>query len=84
MKNKIFTIVFILLTIILCGCDDYIGIAYKNDFKKALEEAYFDGQRDAINGDVRIKLNNDQEKADDIMKRYFPFLDCSTWEENHK
>jgi len=27
--------------------------------QKALESAYFEGQRDAINGDVRIKLNED-------------------------
>ena len=25
-----------------------------------------------------------QDKADDILKKAFPFLTCNTWEENHK
>lgn len=27
--------------------------------QKALEKAYFEGQKDALNGDVKIKLNKD-------------------------
>ena len=35
------------------------GKQNNNKTKMLMERAYFDGQRDAINGDVRIKLTSD-------------------------
>jgi len=32
---------------------------YKEEYIRTIEQAYFEGQKDAINGDIRIKLNND-------------------------
>lgn len=46
-----------LCTTILCGCN-YI-IVDENKVNEAFEEAYFEGQKDVLSGDVRIKKNND-------------------------
>ncbi|MEK6829091.1 MAG: hypothetical protein AABY15_03110 [Nanoarchaeota archaeon] len=56
MRKRLFQLIIItiVLTIIMslssCGNDDA---------QRILEEAYFEGQKDAINGDVRIKKNHD-------------------------
>ena len=47
----------LLATVLLNSCD--YGIAKTTDVKKALEQAYFEGQRDAIENDIRIKRNQD-------------------------
>lgn len=47
----------LLCIIILCGCNyDVVDI---DKVKTALERAYFEGQKDALNGDVRIMKNFD-------------------------
>ena len=45
------------LTIMLTSCD--FVIVKEKQLQKACEKAYFEGQKDALNGDVRIKLNKD-------------------------
>ena len=47
----------ITLTIMLTSCD--YGIVRKKELQKVCEEAYFEGQKDVLNGDVRIKLDKD-------------------------
>lgn len=34
-------------------------LMYSNHIIKTAEKSYFEGQKDAINGDIRIKLNSD-------------------------
>lgn len=43
--------IFLLLTILLTSCE--------SDIRKAMEQSYFEGQKDALNNDVRIKRNHD-------------------------
>lgn len=63
--KKIFILIFI--SIFIISCDKHYVIV---DINKVTDEceyicdslmskAYFEGQRDAINGDIRIKLNSD-------------------------
>ena len=47
----------ITLTIMLTSCD--FVIVKEKQLQEACEEAYFEGQKDALNGDVRIKLDKD-------------------------
>ena len=47
----------LLCTVILCGCN--YNIVDTDKVKTAFEEAYFEGQKDALNGDVRIRKNGD-------------------------
>ena len=47
----------LLATVLFTSCD--YGVAKKSDLTKALEQAYFEGQRDALENDVRIKRNQD-------------------------
>ena len=47
----------ITLAIMLTSCD--YGIVKEKQLQEACEEAYFEGQKDALNGDVRIKLDKD-------------------------
>lgn len=47
----------ITLTIILTSCD--FVIVKEKQLQKACEEAYFEGQKDALSDDVRIKLDKD-------------------------
>jgi hypothetical protein len=60
MKKK-FSVCCIILLITLQSCDTVI--TDKEQVSKLVEgvceEAYFQGQKDAINGDIRIKLNKD-------------------------
>jgi hypothetical protein len=61
MKNQIlkFKKIFLLLTLIslFTSCD--YGVAKESDVTKILEQAYFEGQRDALENDIRIKRNQD-------------------------
>lgn len=64
MKNKnsitrksIFLLYSLSITLFFTSCD--YGIAKESDLKKALEQAYFEGQRDVLENDVRIKRNQD-------------------------
>jgi hypothetical protein len=61
MKNLIkrahFALYILLTTVLFSGCD--YGLVKENDVQKALEQAYFEGQKDALNGDIRIKRNQD-------------------------
>lgn len=58
-------IVVILLFVVVCTltCCGEIVIGDKEEIitilQKTIEEAYFEGQKDALNGDVRIKKNRD-------------------------
>ena len=47
----------ITLTIVLTSCD--YGIIKEKQLREVCEKAYFEGQKDALNGDIRIKLNKD-------------------------
>ena len=47
----------ITLTIMLTSCD--YGIVREKELQKVCEEAYFEGQKDVLNGDIRIKLDKD-------------------------
>ena len=47
----------ITLTIMLTSCD--YRIVREKELQKVCEEAYFEGQKDVLNGDVRIKLDKD-------------------------
>ena len=47
----------LLATVLFTSCD--YGVAKESDVTKALEQAYFEGQRDALENDVRIKRNQD-------------------------
>jgi hypothetical protein len=54
-------LLLILLTTLLFSCDkenNYIMITEK-EFNKGCEIAYFEGQRDALENDIRIKRNQD-------------------------
>jgi len=55
--KKLIIIVLLLLT----SCDYALVSKTKTEeqITIALEKAYFEGQRDAINGDIRIKLSKD-------------------------
>ena len=59
---KQITIILIISVLFLYFCTDYI-ISSKQDIEKSIikacEQNYFEGQKDAINGDIRIKLNSD-------------------------
>lgn len=47
----------ITLILMLTSCD--YGIVREKQLQKICEEAYFEGQKDALNGDIRIKLDKD-------------------------
>ena len=53
MKN----IKIILLFLFLSSCD--YGIVEKEKLYEAAEAAYFEGQKDALNGEIKIKKNQD-------------------------
>jgi hypothetical protein len=56
--RKCFIIAHVLLVaIIFCGCN--YNVVDTDKVTKAFEQAYFEGQKDALNGDLRIKKNND-------------------------
>ncbi len=43
--------------LILSSCNQ--SIIDRDKIMSAIEEAYFEGQKDALNGNIRIKKNND-------------------------
>ena len=45
------------LIILLTSCD--YGIVREKELQKVCEEAYFEGQKDALNNDIRIRLDKD-------------------------
>lgn len=46
-----------LVAVIFCGCN--YNIVDTDKVKTAFKQAYFEGQKDALEGDVRIRKNND-------------------------
>jgi|GEM_PF-3798369 len=58
LKTKLSYAFYILLaTVFLTSCG--YSKANNDDLYKVIEQAYFEGQKDALNGDVRIKRNQD-------------------------
>lgn len=60
LKNRLGYALCILLVAVLFTSCDYIVIDRSEtveEMTKLVEMAYFEGQRDAIGGDIRIKLN---------------------------
>ena len=62
--KKIFMLLITVILLYSCNeKDGNIVIGTEKDFKHELkilcEKAYFDGQRDVLNKDIRIKLNKD-------------------------
>ena len=53
-NRKTMYFLYILLAIILFTSCDY-GLVKKSGLTEALEQAYFEGQKDALENDVRIK-----------------------------
>lgn len=54
MKPIFFVIIFVLLLVSGCSSSDI-----QREVMKELEKAYFEGQKDAISGDVRIRKDID-------------------------
>lgn len=52
-------IILISLTMVLTSCKEKYGLVNVDTYREEIEKAYFEGQKDAINGDVRIRKNND-------------------------
>lgn len=50
-------IIVALLGMVFGSCN--YAVIEQDDFLEACERAYFEGQRDALDGDVRIKRNKD-------------------------
>ncbi len=50
-------IIVALLGMVLTSCN--YAVVEKDNFLKSAEQAYFEGQRDALSGDIRIKRNAD-------------------------
>ena len=64
MKNNIFPIIFSLIMLaalinVSANMQHHTKSQNMEAIKFGLERAYFEGQKDAINGDVRIELNSD-------------------------
>jgi hypothetical protein len=56
--HRTFAFAYVLLVaVIFCGCD--YNVVDTDKVTTALEQAYFEGQRDALEGDIRIRKNND-------------------------
>ena len=50
--NKLVILLFLgITTMFICSCNTLDGLQIM------MEEAYFEGQRDAINGDIKIRMN---------------------------
>ena len=47
----------LLATVFLTSCGD--SVVDNDDLYKVTEQAYFEGQKDALNNDIRIKRNQD-------------------------
>ena len=59
MRTIIKLIILISLMMVLTSCKEKYGLVNVDVYKEELEKAYFEGQKDAINGDIRIRKNND-------------------------
>lgn len=58
LRTKLSYALYILLaTVFFTSCG--YSVVENNDVYKLTEQAYFEGQKDALNGDVRIKRNQD-------------------------
>lgn len=57
MKKSIAIIYLVLITISFTSCD--YGVYKNTELYETAEQAYFEGQRDALSGDIRIKRNVD-------------------------
>lgn len=55
--KKLIYLAFIVLG--FSSCENYPTIILKNDLTKAMEYGYFEGQKDAITGDIRIEVLKD-------------------------
>lgn len=56
--HRTFVFAYVLLiAVIFCGCN--YSIVDINKTITALEQAYFEGQKDALEGDIRIKKSSD-------------------------
>jgi hypothetical protein len=51
-----FKITIVLFSMFLFSCEN---IEFVDKMKREVEKAYFEGQKDAINGDIRIEKNED-------------------------
>lgn len=58
MKTKFYQFIFLLFTAIVITSCGY-GIYKTDDLIEITEQAYFEGQRDALENDIRIKRNAD-------------------------
>lgn len=52
-------LLLIIIAFGLISCDNYPEIIMKDDLIKAIEYGYFEGQKDALSKDIRVKLNED-------------------------
>lgn len=56
MKNINYILIFLVLA--SCSCEQpqgEVGVIVKAEIIKSIEKAYFEGQRDALTGDIRIE-----------------------------
>ena len=60
-NTKLTILLFVFISLFFAGCNAAIidEEGTEKNITKLVEQAYFEGQRDAINGDVRIKLNSE-------------------------
>lgn len=59
MRTIIKLIILISLMMVLTSCKEKYGLVNVDVYEEELERVYFEGQKDAINGDIRIRKNND-------------------------
>ncbi len=63
-RNRIlglFLLIPMIIGLLLGGCteDNEMGFVTKKTIFEQIEKAYFEGQKDALNGDIRIKKTSD-------------------------
>ena len=58
--KKILPILVLILFLFSCQKENKIIKPSSNTYTKLMEYAYFEGQRDCLEGDIRIKNTNDQ------------------------
>lgn len=57
--KKLFFFLLIVTILLLSSCDNYPVITSSNKLQEGLEYAYFEGQRDYSNGNIRIAFTED-------------------------
>jgi len=72
-ENKMKILLIVLAGFVLVGCSSEKEITTKQQIIKIVEEAYAEGQGDAIEGDVRIEIVNDSQ----IVFTKTPWDECS-------